>query len=393
MSGKKFSGLILIALIALVFALTGCNSNGAGGGGGGNTESGGSGGGGSGGGGGPAPTVSSVTVTPANTSVSKGQTFQFTAVVNGTNSPAQTVTWSVVGSSSSDIKPSGLLTVGSGESASELFVRATSTVNTSRVGTAAVTVSAAASGVAQYPVVADFTISNNLTQTVGSVALVTASAASGKSGGTVSVKYDGSSGLPTGRGKYTVTLDVTADPPNWYAATGIPVGTLTINDTPKPDHFTIGNLIQKVDNIKDVTVTPKTGNSKGEITIYYGGETSYLKKPQTKVITFDIAAYPEDNWAAATGMAGGTLVISMLEPVAGDFNISGLSQKADDIKQVTITPKEGKSQGAITKYYGANGTNLPSAAGTYNVTFNVAEYNDYWAAAASLAAGNLVITP
>jgi hypothetical protein len=72
--------------------------------------------------------------------VDQGQTKQFSAVVSGTNSPAQTVTWSIVESviAGTAINTDGLLTVAAGETATSLTVRATSTVDTGKSGTASV---------------------------------------------------------------------------------------------------------------------------------------------------------------------------------------------------------------------------------------------------------------
>jgi len=79
-------------------------------------------------------------VIPSTASVRRGQTRQFNAMVTGMSNPAQTVTWSVTGGTASSISPSGLLTVGAGETATNLTVRATSTVNTAISDTANVTV-------------------------------------------------------------------------------------------------------------------------------------------------------------------------------------------------------------------------------------------------------------
>lgn len=87
----------------------------------------------------PPATVTSVAVTPDTASVAKGGTQQFSAVVTGTNDPAQTVTWSVSGGLST-ITEDGLLTVAAGETASTLTVTATSTLDNSKSGTATVTV-------------------------------------------------------------------------------------------------------------------------------------------------------------------------------------------------------------------------------------------------------------
>jgi formylglycine-generating enzyme required for sulfatase activity len=85
-------------------------------------------------------------------------------------------------------------------------------------------------------------------------------------------------------------------------------------------------------------------------------------------------------------------------PVAGDFAASGLSQIYDGSpKRVSITPKQGKSSGAITVYYVGTGDTkyprsaaAPSALGTYAVTFDVAETTG-WKAASGLSAGTLKI--
>jgi hypothetical protein len=90
-------------------------------------------------------TVTSVTVTAANnaTSVAKGGTLQFSVSVTGTNSPAQTVTWSIVETNKKGgtaINASGLLTVATDETLTAITVKATSTVDTSKSNTKRVTV-------------------------------------------------------------------------------------------------------------------------------------------------------------------------------------------------------------------------------------------------------------
>jgi glucan-binding YG repeat protein len=73
----------------------------------------------------------------------KGQTQSFTATVTGTNNPSQGVTWMVTGGGAgTSINTSGQLTVSAAETASSLTVRATSTVDTSKYGTATVTLNA-----------------------------------------------------------------------------------------------------------------------------------------------------------------------------------------------------------------------------------------------------------
>ncbi|HWR40832.1 MAG TPA: cell wall-binding repeat-containing protein [Patescibacteria group bacterium] len=91
------------------------------------------------------PTIIDVTVAPATATVQKGTTHTFIAMVNGTNGPTQTVTWSVYGNTSLStvIDASGELTVAADETATELTVRATSTYDNTKFGTATVTVTTA----------------------------------------------------------------------------------------------------------------------------------------------------------------------------------------------------------------------------------------------------------
>jgi hypothetical protein len=100
----------------------------------------------SGGGGGSSgsPTVTSVTVSPPNpATVAVNNPKTFSALVVGTNSPAQTVTWTVIGNDETGtvISSGGVLTVDPAEADGKvLTVIAESTVDTSTSGTATVTV-------------------------------------------------------------------------------------------------------------------------------------------------------------------------------------------------------------------------------------------------------------
>lgn len=94
-------------------------------------------------------TVTNVEVTPASPNVAKGATQQFSATVSGDNNPAQTVIWAIVETNKhagTAISATGLLTVGADESLAKLTVRATSTVDDTKSGTAAVTVTGGSTG-------------------------------------------------------------------------------------------------------------------------------------------------------------------------------------------------------------------------------------------------------
>jgi len=161
------------------------------------------------------------------------------------------------------------------------------------------------------------------------------------------------------------------------------------NQTPVADDFVIGNLTQTVGSVILVTITPKAGKSTGAITIYYNSSTTLPTEVGTYPVTFDVAAAA--GWNAASGLAAGTLTINETNqiPVADDFVIGNLTQTVGSVIPVTITPKTGKSTGAITIYYNGS-TTLPTTAGTYPVTFDVAAALGF-DAASGLAAGTLTI--
>ena len=91
-----------------------------------------------------APTVTSVTVSPASADVAKGGNETFTALVNGENNPPQTVSWSIVETgkkTGTTIDETGKLVVAADEALGALTVKAASTLDPDKFGTAAVTVS------------------------------------------------------------------------------------------------------------------------------------------------------------------------------------------------------------------------------------------------------------
>jgi len=171
------------------------------------------------------------------------------------------------------------------------------------------------------PVAADYNI-GNLTQTAGSVTAVTITAKAGKSGGGITVHYEGIPPIsyndttpPQIAGTYTVTFDV-APVSGWNAASGLFAGTLTVNlPIPIAADFDIGKMVQTTeDTITDVTITPRAGKSQGGITFHYEGISpiSYngTIPPQgvgTYNVTFNVDA--ATGWAAATNLIAGTLTV------------------------------------------------------------------------------------
>lgn len=88
------------------------------------------------------PTITSVSVNPATATVSKGQTATFNAVVASTNFAPRSVTWEI-DSTISSISNTGVLTVASTETAQTITVKAVSTFDPTKSGSAVITVSGA----------------------------------------------------------------------------------------------------------------------------------------------------------------------------------------------------------------------------------------------------------
>ena len=90
------------------------------------------------------PTVTEVIVTPSELLIEGGEetTQQFTAEVIGTKNPSQAVTWSISGNADSGttITDGGLLKVSAGEIATAIIVTATSVYDTTKSGTATVSI-------------------------------------------------------------------------------------------------------------------------------------------------------------------------------------------------------------------------------------------------------------
>lgn len=90
------------------------------------------------------PAITSVSVSPATATVTKGTTAQFSAVVENTGFATTDVSWTVTGTEdvTSFINDNGLLTISASEANTTLTVTATSAFDKTKQGTATVTVQA-----------------------------------------------------------------------------------------------------------------------------------------------------------------------------------------------------------------------------------------------------------
>jgi hypothetical protein len=255
------------------------------------------------------------------------------------------------------------------------------------------------------PVAADYDISNNLNQTFGHVTAVTVTKKdSTKSSGTVTVHYEGTDGtdylrnatLPVEAGTYAVTFDV-ASISGWNAASMLEAGKLTIKATPVAGDFNISNNFEQSEgSVTAITATPKSGKSQGMVTVLYDNSENLPTTMGEYNVTFNVAA--SGVWNEATGLVAGKLTIRKF-PTALDYNISdNLHQTVGSVTPVTVTKKDNtKSPGIVTVYYtGEVNTNypkstvVPTAVGTYFVTFDVAA-SGLWNAITGFEAGTLFI--
>jgi titin len=249
----------------------------------------------------------------------------------------------------------------------------------------------------QTPLVTHYSFTN-LTQNTGSVTAVEITPNPGVSPGAITIWYVGTGGTtyarsqtpPQIQGTFTVTFDVAAAT-GWNAATGLPAGTLNVNNqTPLATHYAITNLTQNAGSVTDVVITPNPGVSPGAITIWYVGTggTTYARSqtpPQiqgTFAVTFDVAA--ATGWNAATGLPAGNLTVN--------------PQLFPDLPgNVTITPSGTVPTGTLltTEYTGSTGeiptftwnrngeaisnatgyTFMPTEAGSYTVTASATGFN------------------
>jgi hypothetical protein len=254
------------------------------------------------------PTVNAVTVSPGETTFTKGGTRQFTAGVSGSNNPAQAVTWTVEGGGEgTGISDTGLLTVAANETAASLTVRATSTVDTAKSGTATVTVN---SGQGEVPTVSAVTVSpGETTVTCGGTQSFTAGVSgSNNPAQTVTWTVEGG-GEGTGISE-TGLLTVAA---------GEPAASLTVRATSTVDTAISGKA--------DVTLT--------------GGEPQF---PPTGLISVEFTGLPQDETIALRGAdvplswaANTTLTVS----VPGSFTayrwvLDGVEQDGNNGSSLTL---------------------------------------------------------
>ena len=253
------------------------------------------------------PTVTSVTVSPGTAAVVPGQTQQFTATVAGTNNPNQTVTWRVEGGGSgTGISTGGLLSVAADETALMLTVRATSTVDIKKSGTASVTTSA--------PV--NWEVYNMTTWADAHYGITT-----GGNGKTHIITFTDD-----------VTIPSTAVFTNTFAGvkdiTIIMQGNKTVTTSDSGYLFLIGasGLNQTV-VVRDLTLQGRNNNTTSVIDIWTGG--TFRMEGSAKITGNTNHSSSYDNSAGGVRVAGGTFLMQDEAEISGNtVSNSGTNREA-----------------------------------------------------------------
>ena len=264
------------------------------------------------------PTVTSVSVSPSPATVQKGGTQQFTATVSGTNNPAQTVRWTVTGGKTgTSISTGGLLTVISDETAATLTVKATSTVDTGKSGTATVTVQAGALTDAQKLAMAKSAIEaalDNLTVTNATTAQDILGAANAATLHGVAVAWNDTNGFSK--------TNATAN------ATGSITGTLKLTLGGASGTVTVNKVITKLSADKSaLTAAIAAANSaKNGVTVNNGSPSSvangtkFVTSAEMEALNNAIAAAQAVVNSSSATAADITAAVSALNSAVAAFN-------------------------------------------------------------------------
>jgi hypothetical protein len=141
----------------------------------------------------------------------------------------------------------------------------------------------------------------------------------------------------------------------------------------------------------------------GRVTNIYGSTdsgstwTDYGTTGPTNAGTYSIkvnVAAGDTYCAADEIVLDNTYAITKKTPAASDFDITNLAQTLPTtIVAVEVTPKSGISgMGSVSAIYYNGIETLPTAAGTYAVTFDVDDTGSNYTSASGLSAGDLVIS-
>jgi hypothetical protein len=309
-----------------------------------------------------ASSVTSVTVSPAAISVALGDDQAFEADVVVTGSAAKTVTWTIETAgiaTNTTISTAGVLTVASDETKTTLTIKATSTVDATKSGTATVTVvdpsqltdaqklalaksniNAAKTGwtpVAAANVASKEDAEDYINEMLGDVSLL---------GVTTAVTISGftAAGTSAGTFNYSIALSIGTETPD--AVTGTVA--ITAGSVEPPPAVVTAVTAVKVSPVTVVVSKPDAGKTeKYTFTATVEGTGNYNRN----------VTWNNVNGTGVSGAANGnTYVVTVTNAVSAGFTVTATS--------VGDNASGGKASGSVTATF-ASGTQI---AGTLSIT-------------------------
>jgi hypothetical protein len=185
--------------------------------------------------------------------------------------------------------------------------------------------------------------------------------------GAITILYNGTETPPVNVGTYTVTFNVAAVP-GWSAATGLPAGTIIIdNPTPAASDYNVsgtGTFTYAPDTTRTVSITPREGASPGAITaILYNGSATAPVNAGTYAVTFNVAA--ATGWNAANGIPAGNIIIN--RAAGGAVAAPVLNSRTQN--SITINAVTAPSTGQTVEYAISTSTTAPTTGYQTGTTF------------------------
>ena len=301
------------------------------------------------------PVPTGISVTPIETSVRIGETEQFTAVVNGSHGPVQTVTWSLKqnditlanNSTIATISQTGLLEVKDGAIVdSEIVVVATSTVYTS-LPPGTVTVTVAQKHISSNAVLNSIAVTNPPAKTeyiVDDVLDLTGIRVDG------TYKEDGqpdvTAQIPLSDLDFNPMLLNTVGETIVITVSHRTLTTITttfnvkVNLKPSvPSDFHVINNSQNARSVTDVIVTAADGKTDGTISVLYGDSKSTTVPKIAGTYKLFVNVTATATYAEVTELElTQTLVIASVHLVTTDFSYTPFNEVLlADVGSTTLT--------------------------------------------------------
>ena len=359
------------------------------------------------------PSVSAVTVNPSARTMERGSTFQFSAVVTGTNNPGTAVTWRVSSNTAgtgavaagTSISAGGLLTVSANETMTTLYVTATSSADTTKSGSATVTVNIPA-----VPIVTSVTVSpSSRTMERGSTFQFSAAVTGTNNPGTgvtwrVSSNTAGTGSVTSGTsissgGLLTVSANETI--------TTLYVTATSTVDTTKSGSATVTVNIPVVPTVTSVTVSPSSQTITRGNTQQFSAAVTGTNNPGTGV-TWRVSSNTAGTGSVTSGTSissGGLLTVSANETMTTlyvtatstvDTTKSGSAAVTVNIPaavSVSVSPATYATQTNTTVQLSASVTGTSNTAVVWSVSSNINGTGDIAPRTTISATGLLTVAP